>query len=69
MNPRYDREPPAPSPLDEYLSAASLRSSPWVLRRLRELRFEGRLVRGWTPPLVRVVPPNESREWRKGDPA
>lgn len=63
MNPRPDREPPAPSALDEYLSAASLRSSPWVLRRLRELQFEGRLVRGWTPPLVRIPAPNDSRRW------
>jgi len=63
MNPHADREPPAPSPLDEYLSAASLRSSPWVLRRLRELRLEGHLVKGWTPPVVRIAVPNESRGW------
>jgi hypothetical protein len=63
MNPRPDREPPAPSALDEYLSAASLRSSPWVLRRLRELRLEGHLVKGWTPPVVRIAVPNESRGW------
>lgn len=60
---RQDREPPAPTPLDEYMSAASLRSSPWVEQRLRELRLKGRLVKGWTPPIVTPSPPNASTSW------
>jgi hypothetical protein len=46
--------------LDELLSLASLRSSPWVLERIRELKLEGRLVKGWTPPVVsmQTVPKN-----------
>ena len=50
---RRDREPPAPTPEDERLSASSLRSSPWVRGRIRELRLKGRLVKGWTPPIVK----------------
>lgn len=68
MNPPADREPPAPSLVDEYLSAMSLKSSPWVQQRLRELKLKGRLVKGWTPPLVRVVFPNDSRPWSQCDP-
>lgn len=62
---KRDREPPAPTPLDEYASAASLRSSPWIEQRLRELRFKGRLVKGWTPPVIDMPQPNESRPWHK----
>lgn len=47
-----NREPQAPTPLDELISVQSLRSSPWVMRRIRELKLEGRLVKGWTPPVV-----------------
>lgn len=43
------REPKAPSLLDDLLSITSLRSSPWVLRRIKELRLRGKLVKGWTP--------------------
>jgi hypothetical protein len=46
---RGDREPKAPSKADEWLSATSLRSSPWVRRRIKALRFKGKLVKGWTP--------------------
>lgn len=48
---RRDREPKAPSVVDEWLSAASLRSSPWVRQRIKELRLKGKLVKGWTPPV------------------
>jgi hypothetical protein len=49
---RKCREPAAPSAEDEWLSIASLRSSPWVLRRIKELQLQGRLVKGWTPQAV-----------------
>lgn len=52
MSQRRRREPPAPTPLDEVLSIESLRSSPWVLSRIKELQLRGRLVKGWTPPIV-----------------
>jgi len=48
MKPR-GREPAAPSVVDEWLSIASLRSSPWVRRRIKQLRLKGKLVKGWTP--------------------
>ena len=48
---RRSREPKAPTVVDEWLSVASLRSSPWVLKRIAELRLKGRLVKGWTPPV------------------
>jgi hypothetical protein len=47
---RKGREPQAPSPADEQLSASSLKCSPWVRKRIRDLRLRGRLVKGWTPP-------------------
>ncbi len=47
---RGDREPKAPSAVDERLSEGSLRSSPWVRQRIKELRLRGKLVKGWTPP-------------------
>lgn len=59
--PRQDREPPPPTPLDGVLSEATLESSPWVLRRIQSLRLKGRLVRGWTPPMVKV--PNLRRQF------
>jgi hypothetical protein len=49
MKPR-GREPKAPSVADEWLSMASLRSSPWVRQRIRDLSLKGKLVKGWTPP-------------------
>jgi hypothetical protein len=49
---RREREPPPPTPLDEVLSVSSLESSPWIQRRIKELKLQGRLVKGWTPPLV-----------------
>ena len=58
---RGDREPPAPTPLDEILSGASLESSPWIRQRIRELRLKGRQVKGWTPPLVAFAKCSEGR--------
>lgn len=58
---RGDREPPAPTPVDELISRNSLRSSPWILARIRELNLKGRLVKGWTPPMysaAAVLPRN-----------
>lgn len=52
---RRSREPAAPTPLDEALSRASLESSPWVVARIRELGLQGRLVHGWTPPVVAMA--------------
>jgi hypothetical protein len=46
---RKCREPAVPSAVDEWLSLASLRSSPWVRKRIKELRMQGKLVKGWTP--------------------
>jgi hypothetical protein len=48
---RRGREPRAPSVLDEVLSRASLRSSPWVRRRIKHLNLVGRKVQCWTPPM------------------
>ena len=56
-----NREPQAPTPLDEFLSVVSLRSSPWVVRRIRELQIKGRLVKGWTPPVVTLYGDNLTR--------
>ena len=44
----------APSVIDEMLSRSSLRSSPWILLRIAELGLTGKLVKGWTPPIVSV---------------
>lgn len=49
---RRGREPRAPSVLDEVLSRVSLRSSPWVRRRIKRLNLTGRKVNGWTPPVI-----------------
>ena len=51
---RVSREPAAPTPLDEALSVASLASSPWIVKRIKELKLKGRLVKGWTPPVVEL---------------
>jgi len=48
------REPAAPTPLDERLSVLSLRSSPWIVKRIKELGLRGKLVKGWTPPYVQL---------------
>jgi len=48
---RREREPAAPSVLDELLSRVSLCSSPWVRRRIKHLNLVGRRVKGWTPPM------------------
>jgi len=57
-------EPPAPTPLDEALSRASLRSSPWIKQRLKELGIRGKQVTTWFPPFIetRCLPQNE-RPW------
>lgn len=47
---RRSREPAAPSMIDEVLSRSSLRSSPWVRKRIKHLNLVGRKVQGWTPP-------------------
>lgn len=61
---RHKGEPPAPTPIDEVLSAATLRSSPWVLQRIKTLQLRGRLVKGWTPPYVKVpMQRGEHRGW------
>lgn len=55
--PRRDREPPAPTPMDERESADSLDSSPWVKARIRELGLVGKKVSTWLPPrfVVRTI--------------
>jgi hypothetical protein len=58
---RGDREPPAPTPVDELISRNSLRSSPWILARIRELNLKGRLVKGWTPPVIAFAKCSEGR--------
>lgn len=50
----HEREPPAPTPLDEVMSQISLDFSPWIAARIKELRLQGRLVKGWTPPLMKM---------------
>ena len=47
---RREREPPAPTPLDEVLSAASLSSSPWIKFRIKELGLVGKKANPWLPP-------------------
>ena len=42
----------APSKWDESCSRNSLRPSPWVRRRIRELGFRGKLVKHWVPPTL-----------------
>jgi hypothetical protein len=44
-------EPKPPSRTDEILSRRSLRSSPWVRRRIKHLNLVGKRVKGWTPPV------------------
>ena len=58
---RGEREPPAPTPLDEVLSASSLESSPWIRQRIQELNLTGRRVKGWTPPIVTLAKCSEGR--------
>jgi hypothetical protein len=45
----------APNTTDERLSEQSLESSPWVRRRIEQLGYTGRLVKGWTPPVVEMA--------------
>lgn len=52
--PRREREPPAPTALDDILSAESLASSPWVKARIRELGLVGKKVQSWLPPEFRM---------------
>lgn len=47
---RRQSEPPPPSRTDEILSRNSLRSSPWVRRRIKYLNLVGRKVQQWNPP-------------------
>jgi hypothetical protein len=49
---RKETELEAPSRWDESCSRNSLRPSPWVRRRIKELGYEGRLVKHWVPPLL-----------------
>jgi len=60
---RNNREPAAPSAADEWLSVASLRSSPWVRRRIQQLRLKGKLVKGWTPQTVPDSMFRNERPW------
>jgi len=47
--------------IDEVLSQESLESSPWIKQRIKELKLEGRLVHGWTPPVVRMTRCSEGK--------
>ena len=49
---RRNRADEAPTEAEERASAGSLRPAPLVRQRLRELGYEGRLVCGWTPPVL-----------------
>jgi len=50
-----EKEPEAPSKWDESCSKNSLRPSPWVRRRIKELGLSGKLVKHWVPPAVRLL--------------
>jgi hypothetical protein len=50
-----DKDSEAPSRWDESCSRNSLRPSPWVRRRIRELGLSGKLVKHWVPPAVRLL--------------
>jgi len=50
-----EKEPEAPSRWDESCSRNSLRPSPWVRRRIRELGLSGKLVQHWVPPAVKLL--------------
>lgn len=49
---RAAREPPAPTPLDEVLSAEFLESSPWVVARIKQLKLVGKPTKTWIPPTL-----------------
>lgn len=51
---RKEKEMEAPSRWDESCSRNSLRPSPWVRRRIKELGFRGKLVKHWVPPTLTV---------------
>lgn len=50
-----DKDSEAPSRWDESCSRNSLRPSPWVRRRIKELGYEGKLVKHWVPPAVTLA--------------
>lgn len=50
-----EKEPEAPSRWDESCSRNSLRPSPWVRRRIKELGYEGKLVKHWVPPTLALA--------------
>ena len=50
-----ERDSEAPSRWDESCSRNSLRPSPWVRRRIKELGLNGKLVKHWLPPMLSVV--------------
>ena len=50
-----ERDSEAPSRWDESCSRNSLRPSPWVRRRIKELGLNGKLVTHWVPPMLSVV--------------
>ncbi len=50
-----DKDSKAPSSWDESCSRNSLRPSPWVRRRIRELGLNGKLVKHWVPPAVKLL--------------
>ena len=47
---REGREPPAPTPFDEFMSMTSLEKSPWVKSRIKELRLKGSQSPLWFVP-------------------
>ena len=52
---RKEKELEAPSRWDESCSRNSLRPSPWVRRRIKELGFRGKLVKHWVPPTLTLM--------------
>lgn len=50
-----ERDSEAPSSWDESCSRNSLRPSPWVRRRIKELGLNGKLVKHWVPPTLSLV--------------
>jgi hypothetical protein len=54
MGRKRDREPPAPTPLDEVMSRVFLESSPWIQKRIKDLGLKGQFVKGWKPPIIKA---------------
>ena len=50
-----EKELEAPSRWDESCSRNSLRPSPWVRRRIKELGLSGTIVKHWVPPAVKLL--------------